>query len=452
MRKFLTVIILVGIMAMGVSYSYAGEIDLLLQKLVDKGVLTPGEAQQVSTETKEQIKQEIAAGKDSSLPQWIQNTKLKGDFRLRYEWTRDKNGSALSQDRSRARIRARLGVESKINDKLTLGVGIATGKASDPRSRNITLGNDPNDGSTSGVNNNPPGSAKSIVLDYAYAEYRPASWATLYGGKFQNPLWRPYDSMIWKGDITPEGVGYIFSRKFQPNLELFMNGMVFFLSNTDKAGSKWPTLSAFQPGLNYAYNEKINLKAAFTYYMFNRVKGTTEFKNSSLTNTVQSGINGSEYVFNYNSINPSAELGFKEPFGALPVLSNIPYFAFFGDFIYNVSPNVTTSHSGFDAGIKFGSEQVANWGQWQACIAYSRLGRDAWMDVFTDSDRFGGKTNTKGITAKLDYGLGKNTWLTLKYYDMEYLTKDYQGITGTATQIGGYAPEQLVQVDWNMKF
>ncbi|MCX7661816.1 MAG: hypothetical protein N2Z79_03935, partial [Candidatus Omnitrophica bacterium] len=48
------------IMFMVSSICFAGEIDLLLQKLVEKGIFTPGEAQQIKTETQEQIKKEIA--------------------------------------------------------------------------------------------------------------------------------------------------------------------------------------------------------------------------------------------------------------------------------------------------------------------------------------------------------------------------------------------------------
>ena len=87
MKKFLTAFVLGGFIALnlGMCFSYAGEIDLLLQKLVDKGVLTAGEAQQIGTETKEQVKSEIAKGKYSSLPEWVQNIKMKGDFRVRYQ-------------------------------------------------------------------------------------------------------------------------------------------------------------------------------------------------------------------------------------------------------------------------------------------------------------------------------------------------------------------------------
>ena len=85
MNKFLTSVVLVGFIVfnLGMSVSYAGEVDILLQKLVEKGVLTAGEAQEIKTETQEQVKLEIAQGKNASLPQWLQTMKFKGDFRFR---------------------------------------------------------------------------------------------------------------------------------------------------------------------------------------------------------------------------------------------------------------------------------------------------------------------------------------------------------------------------------
>ena len=110
MRKFL-VAVSVGCLfslSLMVRPSYAGEIDILLNKLVEKGVLTSSEAEQIKTETQEEVRAEIAAGKYSSLPAWIQNTKLKGDFRLRYQYDRTIN-SANAQNRARTRLR--LGLE-----------------------------------------------------------------------------------------------------------------------------------------------------------------------------------------------------------------------------------------------------------------------------------------------------------------------------------------------------
>ncbi|MFA5437186.1 MAG: putative porin, partial [Candidatus Omnitrophota bacterium] len=91
--------------------SFAGEIDLLLEKLVDKGVLTGAEAQQVKYETQEQVKKEIATGKSESLPAWIQNIKLKGDLRLRYQYKHEKATNDYNKDTHLGRVRARLGLE-----------------------------------------------------------------------------------------------------------------------------------------------------------------------------------------------------------------------------------------------------------------------------------------------------------------------------------------------------
>ncbi len=428
----------------GAGYSFAGEVDILVQKLVDKGILSAGEAQQILTETKEEVKRQNAQGTNVSLPAWVQNTKLKGDFRTRYEWTHDKiipSGTPAESDRSRARIRVRVGEETIVNNKLKVGVGIATG-GNDPRSRNITLGWD-------GTNTNDPGVGHSIVLDYAFAEYAPSTWATMWAGKFQNNLWRPCD-MLWKGDITPEGAALNLKYKFDSiKTELFMNNLLFLLYNNDSAGSKTPLMVVLQPGFSTNVTSDINLKGAFGLYGYEFIKDQPKFTKSSLTNSFNpnQGASAYSYAFNYNAIQPSGEISFKEPLWGL-----VPYASIFGDYVYNICKDVTTSRSGFDAGVKFGNEKVEDWKQWKATLAGVRLGRDAWLDILTDADRFGGRTDIKGFTSALDFGLGKNTWASVKYYYTWMLDKDYQGVGGTTTQVTGYAPEQLLQLDWNMKF
>lgn len=436
MKRFLTAITLIGFLTLNaaVRLSYASEIDSLLQKLIDKGVLSASEAQEIRTETNEETakteKQKLEdyqkASKDA-LPDWVKNTKLKGDFRLRYEWDKDKG----QQDNSRARIRTRLGIESQVNNKLKMAVGVATGATNDPRSRNITLGNDPNQSNT-------PGSPKSIVLDYAYAQYMPLNGLSLLGGKIQNPLWRPYD-VFWKGDITPDGIGINFTHKIIPKLDFFMNDLVYFMKN-DSRTDKQVVLAAFQPGVNLALDDSINLKSAVTYNRFYNMKGANAFSNSGTrTNTLIGG----RYAYNYDSVQPTAELSFKNPFNGL-----VPYASLFADYVYNVAMKSTdisspTGKSGYQAGIKFGTENITDWAQWKVQLAYSKLGRDCWPDIFTDSDRYGGKTNSKAYESIFSFGLGKNTWLDLDYYSSESLAK-------SATT--GHTPEHVLQVDWNMKF
>jgi hypothetical protein len=126
-------------MCLGASYSFASQVDILLQKLVDKGILTSGEASQIRTETEEEAKVEAAKGKTPGIPDWIRNIKLRGDLRLRYQYKHDKADNGVASDASVGRVRARVGLEGKINEKVTAGIGIATNSGGDPRSTNITF-------------------------------------------------------------------------------------------------------------------------------------------------------------------------------------------------------------------------------------------------------------------------------------------------------------------------
>jgi len=420
MKKLLAVLVAAGftVLCLAVS-SYAGEIDLLLQKLVDKGILTAGEAQQVKTETKEGIRKEIAQAKYELLPEWLQRVKMKGDFRLRYAYAKNKGSS----DDSKGQVRVRLGVDTKINDQMKVGVGIATGSTTNPRSTNATF-----------ADSNYPASFKSIILDYAYASYSPTTWLTLTGGKFKNPIWQPTD-LLWDGDLNPEGVNVQLDYRLNPYLGLFLNGEIFALTY-DSSGDANRTMFVIQPGVKYNWHDKIDFKAAVANYFFTNLKGTATY---ALRTT--NSVSGSNYKYNYNSVNPSVEIGFKDPFAGVPLLAKyVPYAGIFGDFIYNPDPD--TGKSGFDAGFKFGQEKVGDWGQWQAKVLFAKLGRDAWLDIFPDSDRYGGKTNMKSVEGILEYGLGKNSSLVLDYYWAESLTR-----TGES-----FMPQHVLQVDWNLKW
>jgi hypothetical protein len=440
MGKFVTAIVLGGfiVMSLGARFSYAGEIDILLQKLVEKGVLTPGEAQQIGTETKEQVKKEIAEGKNSSLPAWVQNIKLKGDFRLRYQYDHAKTlTTSEPRDQQRARIRMRLGLESKVNDKILVGIGIASGKnaQSDPtspdtaRSTNWTLGQ--------GFGKPP------IALDYAFAQYAATPWLTMIGGVFKNPLWEPGD-LIWDTDINPEGGVLKFYKKVFPKTDLFLTGGIMPIENTSSMSAQ-TTLYAVQPGIIQQLTDTISLKAAASYYGFTGVKdkkldGTAGTNSGySVSGTTISGT----LINNYSNIVPAVELTIKDPFKALkiPVL-DIPYLAFFGEFVRNM--DVNDRNTGYMGGFKFGNEKIEKWADWQFRANYAMLGKDAVLDILPDSDRYGGKTGMRSYEAMFDWGLGKNTWLGLDYYYGWQIPGNF-GQTQTK-------PATVVQVDWNMKF
>lgn len=195
-------------------------------------------------------------------------------------------------------------------------------------------------------------------------------------------------------------------------------------------------MSVTQPGVNIKINDNINLKSALAVNVFTNIKGAARFSTSASTNSVNTL---TQYKYNYNSFQPSAELSIKEPLGGL-----VPYAALFGDYVYNFSlPSSATGKGGYDFGLKFGDAKVEDWKKWQTKIIYSKLGRDAWLDIFPDSSRYSGKTNDQAIEAQFDFGLGKNTSLTLDYYYARSLTK---------TSGGDRAAAQVLQLDWNIKF
>ncbi len=440
MKRLLSVMLLALFVAvLGTGVACAGEVDILLQKLVDKGVLTPGEAQQVGTETKEQVKKEIAQGKFSSLPAWVQNTKLKGDFRLRYQDDyANASASSKQNNKQRARFRLRLGLESKVNDKILVGVGLATGintsdakgltSADTSRSTNQTFGQ--------GFGKAP------ISLDYAFAQYTPTPWATIVGGKFKNTLWEPGD-LIWDTDINPVGASLKLNKDINSNLSLFMNtGILTIMEDTGNTTA--PTMFTIQPGVNYKANDSINVKGAVSYYQAFGVKG--KLLNGAVgTNsgyTVSGSTVSGALLYDYADITPALEISFKDPFKALG--SDIPYLALFGEYVQNINSAVKNDNTGYMLGFKFGAEKVENFGDWQFRYNYAMLGKDAILDILPDSDRYGGKTGIRSHEGMLDFGLGKNTWIGLDYYYGWQMPGNFNSSQSK--------PAQVFQLDWNMKF
>ncbi|MCX5687738.1 MAG: putative porin [Candidatus Omnitrophica bacterium] len=435
MKKLLTIfaVAVIAALCIGISSSYAGEIDILLQKLVEKGVLTAGEAQQIGTETKEQVKADIAEGKFSSLPAWVQNTKLKGDFRLRYQRDHAQSSSSTtgSNNRDRARVRVRLGMDSKVNEKLKTGIGIATGLSDGStdaaRSTNATLENG--------------NSKKAIALDYAYAEYSALPWLTLIGGKFKNPMWEPGD-LMWDTDINPEGVAVKFSKKISSKTEVFVNtgALVIDEINTATRG-KDPYILAIQPGVNFQVSDAVSLKGASSYFDTINARDLT-LDGTAGTNTKNTGLTSLQYQ--YETIAPALELSMKEPLKKLKI--DLPYLALFGEYVENLAHDVKIDNTGYMVGCKFGAEKVAKWADWQVRYNYSMLGKDAVLDILPDSDRYGGKTGMRAHEVMIDWGLGANTWLGFDFYNAWKFPGNF------ASSSNRTAPTWIYQFDWNMKF
>ncbi len=399
----------------------AGEVDILIDKLVEKGVLSQEDAKEILTEVKEEARKEReqvvqetkqALEKDGSIilaeiPEWIRNTTFKGDFRVRYEF---KNRHS-KPDRHRGRYRLRLGFVTEITDNVHVGFGLATG-GSNPRSTNQTM--------TDSFD------TPDIRLDYAYASYTPWPWMTLIGGKMKNPLWKP-TNFLWDSDIRPEGVSVLFNHTVGSNLNLFLN-TGFWIIDERSGDENDPVMFVAQPGYKLKIGDSAYLKNAVSFYQFDNVKGTT-LDHSSESNTLRRFKGGLKH--DYDAYNIIAELGIKNPFDI------VPFFAVFGEYVNNRT--VSGDDDGNLIGCRFGHKKVKRKNQWQVKVMYRRLERDAWLDIFPDADVYDGETNVKGYKATFGYGLLDNVILAFNYYYTRRIS-------------GRSLSEDKFQLDFNFKF
>ncbi|MDP8264178.1 MAG: putative porin [Candidatus Aceula lacicola] len=417
----------VGVLALGVCApsSSAGEIDVLVDKLVQKGILNPVEAQIILDETKQEVSTEVAENKSYALPTWVQKMKLKGDLRARYQYESKANDKGQAKyHRNRGRYRFRLGVTTDVADQVEVGFGLATG-GTDPRSTNQTMGES--------------FETPDIRLDYAYGKYSPLSNVDIYLGRMKRKpvLWQT-DDLLWDGDINPDGIAVAATHALNSDIDGFLNAGVFpmfqYDSSAEKNEAADPAMYYAQVGLGSKLTDKISLKGAVAYYGFTGIEGKA-FGDSAGTNTGHS----TGLVYNYNSINPTVELKISNPFEGIDLPLNIGAISFFGNYIYN--PDPSDNNIGYLAGLKFGDSKIKNPGSWQMKYQYRHLETDAWLDIFPDSDAYGGETNVAGHEVAWSYAWKKNVILGLDYYNMHPI----EGSSSNNTQ-------HLIQADILFKF
>lgn len=401
----------------------AGEVDILVDKLVEKGVLSKQDASVILRETKAEAEKErketIAATKEalmtgedapfmlaSAIPSFITNSTFKGDVRLRYQYSDRDNGK---QNRNRGRFRFRFGVETKVNDKVNLGFGLASG-SDDPRSTNQTMGDS--------------FSTKDIRLDLAYVTYTPFDWLTLTGGKFKNPIWLP-NKWLWDGDINPEGVSICMAQKVQ-GIELFMNSG-FWILDEKSSSTRDPAMVVVQPGFKAGLGKNAYFKGAFGYYNFINVQDS-DLDFSPDTNSRNPD---NTYEYDPDAFVISGELGTNTG------VDFAPFAALFGDYVKAF--DTSGEDKGYMFGVKLGHEKVKKPAQWQFKVYYQRLEQDAWLDILPDSDAYDGETNHKAFVSKLEVGLMKNVSLGGAWYRAERIE-------------GSDDEEDVVQVDLVFKF
>ncbi len=391
----------------------ASETDALLNKLVEKKILTVEEAQEVRNEMAQEsgpsAKVREADTKDvvKNLPggSWLNTVKWGGDLRLRHE-TQFRDPAIM---RNRERFRLRYGFTATPVKPLEIGVKMGTGTSGDPLSNNQTFTN--------------TFDKKAIFVDLAYAKYTPWSWFSVTGGKMNNPF--KTTDIVWDPDVTPEGVALqLKSPQAIPVLKEwlpvrpFANLGAFPLAelNTTKGH---PAVYAYQGGADIDLPFfGMGFQPSVAYYDFQGIKNvlvsnvTTASAGAAGNTTFSSA--GTRFAYDYNIVDVLGRLTVPDVIGQ-PV-------ALIGDWVYNTayaSPDSSVgkidNRGAWQAGLEVG-QVTEKFGSLKGFYYYKRLENNATFGPLTDSDFGAGGTNHHGHIFGAQMGLNKWASLGLKYY------------------------------------
>lgn len=428
---------LIALLFSPLAHAASSEMEVLLKLLEKKGVLTSSEAQSLVKETKEVSAKETAEANKASVekeatkgwlpPEWLKNTKVKGDLRLRGEIADRAETTAGTRERERYRLR--VGAETKITDEVMVGFGLGSGEYAstsagangNARSANQTM----TDSFT----------RKPIWIDYAYAKYQPANWFSIMGGKFMNPVWQPSDFLL-SNDINPEGAAIKLSKTVSPYIDLFFDGAFYLLS--ERSSDPDALMYVAQPGMKINFTKDSSLKLTAAYYWFDNVTRFAPLTGTTSTNSLASG----KYRYEYNTYVFGGELGFNNPFG----LSSIPYAGIIGGYVTN--PDPSKDNKAYLAGFNLGHPSLTKFGDWNVEYTYRRYEKDALLDIFPGSSFYSGTTNAMGHRVKTSFGLAKNTSVGLSYYN----TWSVRPTRSASNRNGNPAVENLGQIDFVFKF
>ncbi|MFO7761076.1 MAG: putative porin [Desulfobia sp.] len=398
---------LVVFFTFSISTAQAGETDILIQKLVEKKILSSEDAAEIVEEIKtektkkeERVKVMVEKGDDPELPQWLERIKFYGDLRLRHDtqWKSDDIGDS---NRNRERFRLRFGLKVQTSEATEVGVGLASGSGF----QNTT--NQSFDGH---------GRGKDIFIDKAYGKWSPCPYFTIQGGKYENHLFTT--PLVWDPDVNPEGLAESFTFGINKHLSLFANLGQWFIEE-EKHTNDDPTLLAYQIGTDIMPSEYTHFQLGATYYDFLKLDRLEYDRNDLDDDATFIGYNHKtqQMVFDdsgrlrneFGCLEFQAKAKFKE-FLPLP-------FSVFGSYIVNLDADIDdlidrgSDYAGSNPGGLLtygGDDRDKGWligfdlgnkkkkGDWYLQYWYQELEDYAFPAVFVDSDFHGGGTNNRG--------------------------------------------------------
>ncbi len=447
---------------------------------------------------------EEATGSKWKLSTPLTELELFGDVRLRYEYragqTADnalRTGANDWIERERERYRLRFGLRGTLADDWFFGIRLETSQ--NPRSTNVTFGDDTS-GSASATNNGPfSKTSDGISVGQAYLGYKGFPDITLEAGRMPLSSVLVTTRMVWDDDFNPEGASEQWKHTFQfgmtsdgtptgyskdgkdavaaksepaLKLDLFANFGQFVYDDTaieNPLGPRPTTtvngttqripntdafLLAWQVGAKATFPNKFYIQVAPTLYNYTGNGDTfnTHFQGGSPDVT-----NAASLAQNQTGINSLLiydmpwEIGWK--LGSLPM-------RVFGDFATNFEADERARAAGhpgygderyaYTAGLGIG--QLKKKYDWQIEAFYQHTEQYAVDPNLVDSDLLNQTLNLHGPAVRVGFMLTDAVWVNATWA-YAWRINDHLGTGGVGDiAINPIDQYQIFQLDLNLKF
>ena len=376
----------VAVGAVGVQ---AQSVDSLLDKLVDKGVLTANEAKALREQTDKDFAKAYSA--KSGMPDWVTAFKINGDFRGRWEGLYA--ADPAYQDNSRLRYRARLGFTAVMVNNFEAGFRLASGNLDNAfvnAGQETSPGSDPISSNQTMENN---ASKKGVFIDQAYMKWSGLNSARTRGaltfGKMQNPM--TFSGMVFDQDYTPEGGAVQLSYQLADKHTLSVASGYFVADEVGSSSSSDAFMVNSQLTLNSTWSPRFSTMVTGGFLWLGNPETLTNpsVPNVNIGNT-RKGTNGElAYEFNPFVVGGTATYTVPSaPFyrGAFPITIGAEYM------LNPAAPNndtingvyTSTGNYSYNAGIMFG--KAGKKGTWELAYLWRFLGANSWYEEVAESD------------------------------------------------------------------
>jgi hypothetical protein len=422
---------------------------------------------QIRKEVAEEVRPEIVKavvaeakqegwGVPAGLPDWISGVRVTGDLRVRAQEDIFPSGNQANtipdfqainaagsitkpglsafldttSNRTRLRLRARLGAEFSLPGGFSGALRLATGGALDPSSESQTLGT--------------TGAHYGVGLDLAYLRWQsPKDGAvvpvTVSAGRIPSPWFAPTE-LVYGRDVTFEGIAGSYQHSLSAfdgdSSNVYLTGGLFPMQEVALNHSANKYMLGAQGGARFDWSDGRKVRLGAAYYGFRHVTGQLNTPGSSVLNytapgfvrygntmfDIQNDPAQTNYLFGlaaeFRLVNLSAS--YEMPLGAKTLVvtgdavKNIGYSH--DQILARTGINQNDRNRGYVAEVAYGDKDPGSAvGAWRVIAGYRYVQADAVLDAWTDDSFHAGGTNTRGYYLTGNYGLAKNVWAQMRY-------------------------------------